>query len=104
MDNISIRKTLENEEEISLTTKHLDRYSFHLPNTYKFTKDTVLGLIKSEQWNMRYFRSIKIPFHSLHKIEQKEIDGARTTLLVTAIGGLIYCISNFEPGFSLSSR
>ena len=103
-DNNAIRMSLENKEEISLTTKHLDKYSLHLPNTYKFKNDTVFGLVRSGKWNVRSYQSIKIPFRSVHKIEKKEIDATKTILLVAAIGGLIYCISSFDPGYSMSFK
>jgi len=103
-DRSDIRTLLEKEEELSFTTMRLDRYSLHLPNTYKFKNDTVFGLVKSEQWNIRSYQAIKIPFRDIHKIEKKEFDAGNTTLLGVTIVGVVLaiksCLGSMSFGFS----
>ena len=103
-DRNTIRTSLENEEQISLTTKYLDEYSLYLPNTYKFKNETVYSLIRTDEWNARLFQSVKIPFQSIHKMEKQQIDPARTILIMVAIGGLVYGISSYDPGYSMSFK
>ena len=100
----TIRTSLENEEQISLTTKHLDKYNLYLPNTYKFKNDTVYSLVRNSEWNSNRYQSTKIPFHSIHKMEKQQIDATRTIFLLTAIGVIIYGISSYDPGYSMSFK
>jgi hypothetical protein len=90
--NETIQESLKKKEEIIIITYDKKKYNFFYPNTYWFKNDTVYGLVKWEVPKDRTFQDIKISFHDIEGIEKKELDAARTTLSLVAIGGLIYAV------------
>ena len=102
--NDEIRGSLENKKELSITTRQLEKYSLYLPNTYNFKNDTVYGLLRSEQWNIRTYHTAKIPFNDIYRVEKKQINPLKTILLFGGITAIIVAISNIEIGFGMNFR